>query len=50
MTRPDATGGQLDPASWTSPVVGVLGGLGPAATAVFLDLLVRATDAGTDQE
>jgi aspartate racemase len=28
----------------------VLGGLGPAATAVFLDLLVRATTARTDQE
>lgn len=38
------------PASWTQPVVGVLGGLGPAATAVFLDLLVRATRAETDQD
>lgn len=37
-------------ASWSAPVVGVLGGLGPAATAVFLDLLVRATDAACDQE
>ncbi|WP_245920934.1 aspartate/glutamate racemase family protein [Brachybacterium timonense] len=37
-------------ASWTQPVVGVLGGLGPAATAVFIDLLVRATRAETDQD
>lgn len=44
------TGGCLDPVTWRTPVVGVLGGLGPAATAVFLDLLVRATDARTDQE
>lgn len=43
-------GARIDPESWRSPVVGVLGGLGPAATAVFLDLLVRATDARTDQE
>ncbi|MGP9537515.1 aspartate/glutamate racemase family protein [Brachybacterium sp. AOP43-C2-M15] len=43
-------GGRLDPADWTGPVVGVLGGLGPAATAVFLDVLIRATDAGSDQE
>lgn len=43
-------GGRIDPDSWRSPVVGVLGGLGPAATAVFLDVLVRATDARTDQE
>lgn len=43
-------GARLDPATWRSPVVGVLGGLGPAATAVFLDLLVQATDASTDQE
>lgn len=35
---------------WSRPVVGVLGGLGPAATAVFLDLLVRLTDAPTDQD
>lgn len=41
---------RLDPAAWHAPVVGVIGGLGPAATAVFLDVLVRATDARTDQE
>ena len=34
---------------WTSPVVGVLGGMGPAATVAFLDQLVRLTDAHTDQ-
>lgn len=44
------TGGSVDPASWASPVVGVLGGLGPAATAVFLDMLVRATAAERDQD
>lgn len=43
-------GGRLDPASWGGPTVGVLGGLGPAATAVFLDVLVRATAADTDQD
>jgi aspartate racemase len=43
-------GGRLAAADWTRPVVGVLGGLGPAATAVFLDVLVRATAAGSDQE
>lgn len=35
---------------WNHPVVGVLGGLGPAATAVFLDVLVRATAAEKDQD
>ena len=43
-------GGRLDPVAWSRPVVGVLGGLGPAATAVFLDVLIRATVAGSDQE
>lgn len=43
-------GGRLDGDDWSSPVVGVLGGLGPAATAVFLDVLIRATSAGSDQE
>lgn len=46
----DAVGGRLDRDSWNAPVVGVIGGLGPAATAVFLDVLVRATDARSDQE
>lgn len=41
---------QLDAGTWSAPVVGVLGGLGPAATAVFLDVLVRATSAPTDQD
>lgn len=45
-----ATGGRIAAADWTSPVVGVLGGLGPAATATFLDVLVRATEASCDQE
>nr|WP_283774589.1 amino acid racemase [Brachybacterium equifaecis] len=40
----------MHPGDWAHPVVGVLGGLGPAATAVFLDVLVRATLAGSDQE
>ncbi len=40
----------VDPDSWHGPVIGVLGGLGPAATAIFLDLLVRATAASSDQE
>lgn len=40
----------LDTDTWTAPVVGVLGGLGPAATSVFLDVLVRATSAPTDQD
>ncbi|MFC0674150.1 aspartate/glutamate racemase family protein [Brachybacterium hainanense] len=44
------TGGAIDPAHWSSQVVGVLGGLGPAATGVFLDLLVRATSAASDQD
>ena len=35
---------------WTTPVVGVLGGLGPAATVTFLDELVRLTDADRDQD
>ncbi len=33
-----------------SPLVGVLGGMGPAATADFFAKLVRATPAATDQE
>jgi len=35
---------------WTSPVVGLLGGMGPAATVSFLDLLVRLTKARSDQD
>lgn len=31
-------------------VLGVIGGLGPAATAYFMDLVIRMTDAATDQE
>lgn len=52
MSEPAASAGdaRVDPRTWSEPVVGVLGGLGPAATAVFLDLLVRATAAPTDQD
>lgn len=39
----------LDASDWHDPIVGVLGGVGPAATAVFLDLLVQLTDSSTDQ-
>ena len=46
----DELGGRLDPTTWPGPVVGVLGGLGPAATSVFLDVLIRATVARSDQE
>lgn len=35
---------------WTAPVVGVLGGLGPAATVTFLEELVRLTPAARDQD
>lgn len=31
-------------------VLGVIGGLGPIATAYFMELVIRMTDAGTDQE
>ena len=34
----------------TRPLLGVIGGLGPMATAVFLERIVRFTDARTDQE
>lgn len=37
-------------ASWPGPTVGVIGGNGPAATALFQDVLVRLTQAATDQE
>ncbi len=36
--------------SWASPVVGVIGGLGPEATALFLRLVVDLTPAASDQE
>lgn len=38
-----------DPA-WAEPVVGVIGGLGPGATALYLRELVALTDASRDQE
>ncbi len=36
--------------TWSSPVVGVIGGLGPAATALFLKLVVDLTPARRDQD
>lgn len=36
--------------TWPGPVVGVLGGLGPAATALFLKEVVELTPATKDQE
>ncbi|WP_122262582.1 aspartate/glutamate racemase family protein [Ornithinimicrobium cerasi] len=42
--------GRLLPDTWRRPVLGVLGGMGPAATVSFLDALTRATPAGRDQE
>ncbi|MDO5739938.1 MAG: amino acid racemase [Ornithinimicrobium sp.] len=41
---------RLLPDTWRRPVLGVLGGMGPAATVSFLDALVRATPAAVDQE
>lgn len=41
---------RLLPGTWDRPVLGVLGGMGPAATVAFLDALVRATPAAVDQE
>ncbi|MFK5635720.1 aspartate/glutamate racemase family protein [Ornithinimicrobium sp. LYQ103] len=40
----------LLPGTWRRPVLGVLGGMGPAATVSFLDALVRATPADRDQD
>ncbi len=39
-----------DDAAWASPVVGVIGGNGPAATALFQDVLVQLTPAHRDQD
>lgn len=36
--------------SWRSPVVGVLGGMGPGATVSFLETVLRLTEAGRDQD
>lgn len=38
------------PDTWRRPVLGVLGGMGPAATVTFLDALQRATPASRDQD
>lgn len=49
--RPGQVGDErLLPPTWDRPVLGVLGGMGPAATVTFLDALVRATPASSDQE
>ncbi|MFX0538558.1 aspartate/glutamate racemase family protein [Ornithinimicrobium sp. Y1847] len=65
MTGDDVTGGpgpddarsasrmppaRLLPDTWRRPVLGVLGGMGPAATVAFLDALERATPAARDQD
>lgn len=42
--------GRLLPDTWRRPVLGVLGGMGPAASVAFLDALVRSTPAARDQE
>lgn len=44
------TGERLLPDTWRRPVLGVLGGMGPAATVSFLDALITATPARSDQE
>ena len=53
MTHVQLPGSELrvdeDPA-WSEPVVGVVGGLGPAATALFLQLIVDLTPATKDQD
>lgn len=41
---------RLLPATWRRPVLGVLGGMGTAATVTFMDALTRATPAATDQD
>lgn len=50
MSTDEQPAGRLLPPTWGRPVLGVLGGMGPAATVAFLDALVRATPARTDQE
>ena len=42
--------GRLLPDTWRRPVLGVLGGMGPAAAVTFLDALTRRTPARTDQD
>ncbi|TWP35133.1 amino acid racemase [Leekyejoonella antrihumi] len=53
MTTPSPSLAELrvdtDP-TWSAAVVGVIGGLGPAATALFLQLVVDLTPATNDQE
>ena len=46
----EGLGGRRDIGDGSRPVVGGLGGLGPAATTGLLDVLIRATVAGSDQE
>jgi aspartate racemase len=49
MTR-DAASGNTDPNSSSGLTVGILGGMGPAATVDFYAKLVRATPADRDQD
>ena len=44
------SGGSATPASAQGPLVGILGGMGPAATADFYSKLIAATPASSDQE
>lgn len=48
--EPGRADGRLLPDTWRRPVLGVLGGMGPAATVAFLDALTRATPARADQD
>lgn len=49
MRLPDDLRVDTDP-TWADTVVGVIGGLGPAATALFLQLVVDLTPADRDQQ
>lgn len=48
--RSDPEGRRLLPDTWRRPVLGVLGGMGPAATVSFLDALIRTAPADRDQD
>ncbi|GAB3578529.1 cysteate racemase [Calidifontibacter terrae] len=50
MSSADSTFSVRDDAAWASPTVGVIGGNGPAATALFQDVLVQLTPAHRDQD
>lgn len=49
MSEPGATAGRV-PVEGPTPPVGVIGGVGPLATAYFLQRVVQLTDAERDQE